>query len=117
MLCNKASVLTNKGGNEMNLIYSALMLHEAKKEINEDNVKKLVQSIGIKVDDAQIKALVTALDGVDIDDAISKSVSTAPVAISPAAVSGESKIEEKAEKEEEKASEEEAAAGLAGLFG
>jgi len=103
----------------MNLIYSALMLHEAKKEINEENVKKIVKSVGIEVDDAQIKALVTALEGVDIEEAISKSVvAAAPVAsAAPAQTSeGGEKAEEKTEEEEE-ASEEEAAAGLAGLFG
>ena len=91
------------------------MLHEAKKEINEENMKKLVESVGIKVDDAQIKALVAALEGVNIEEAISKSVVAAPVASAPAAQPEQKKEEEK-EKEEEK-SEEEAAAGLAGLFG
>jgi large subunit ribosomal protein L12 len=112
----------------MEYIYSALLLHTAGKEINEDNVKKVLDAAGIKADTARIKALTASLDGVNIEEAISKSVA-APVAA--ASSSGESaaepagkekpkkekKEEKKEEEEEEKVSEEEAAAGLGALFG
>ena len=99
----------------MEYIYAALLLHSAKKEINEENVKKVLEAAGVQADDARIKALVAALDGVNIDEAISKAampVAAAPAAPAPAA---EEKKEEKKEDESKKA--EEAAAGLGALFG
>lgn len=92
----------------MEYVYSALLLHSAKQEINEDNMKKILQSIGVKPDEAKIKALVTSLEGVNIDEAIKQAAVTvaAPVEV---------KKEEKKEDEGKKA--EEAAAGLSALFG
>jgi len=98
----------------MNLIYAALLLHSAKKEINEENLRNVVKAIGENVDEAQIKALVTALEGVNIDEAISKAVfSPAPSQQTKQEVKEETK--EKEEKEEKKM--EEAVAGLSSLFG
>ena len=102
----------------MEYVYAALLLHAAGKEINEDNVKKVLEAAGVSVDDAKVKALVASLDGVNIDEAIEKAAmpvaAAAPAA--PAASGGEEKKEEKKE-EDEKKSEEEAAAGLSALFG
>ncbi len=100
----------------MNYIYSALLLHSAKKEINEDNVKKIVAAVE-QPDDAKVKALVAALDGVNIEEVISKAampVAAAPVA--SAAVQQEKKEDKPSEEEQEKKAEE-AAAGLSSLFG
>ncbi len=100
----------------MEYVYAALLLHAAGKEINEDNVKKVLEAAGISVDDARVKALVASLEGVNIDEAISKAA--VPVAAAPAQAPAETKEEKKEEKkEEEKKSEEEAAAGLSALFG
>ncbi|MEM7826964.1 MAG: 50S ribosomal protein P1 [Candidatus Aenigmatarchaeota archaeon] len=99
----------------MNLIYAALLLHSAKKEINEDNLKKIVESIGERVEDAQIKALVSALEGVDIDEAIKKSVMSTASVTPQEQEKKEEKKEEKTEDIEKKA--EEAAEGLSSLFG
>jgi large subunit ribosomal protein L12 len=110
----------------MEYIYSALLLHTAGKEINEDNIKKVLDAAGIEADAARIKALTASLDGVNIEEAISKSV-VAPAA-APAGTAAEAapagkekkekkKEEKKEEEEEEKVSEEEAAAGLGALFG
>lgn len=97
----------------MEFVYAALMLHSAKKEVNEANLKKVADAAGLAADDAKIKALVASLDGVNIDDAIKQSVAfaaapAAAVAAAPAA---------KEEKKDEKKTEEEAAGGLAALFG
>lgn len=100
----------------MNLIYAALLLHSAKKEISEAHVKKVAEAAGVSVEDAQVKALVSALDGVNIEEAITKAAM--PVAMAAAPVAAETKVEkheEKAEDTEKKA--EEAAAGLGSLFG
>ena len=101
----------------MEYVYSALLLHKAGKEINEANVKKVLTAAGVKADEARIKALVAALKGVNIEEAIGKA---APVAAAAAPAAGgapaaEKKKEEK--KEEPEVSEAEAAAGLGSLFG
>ena len=96
----------------MEYVYSALLLHAAGKEINEENVKKVIESAGMKAEEAKIKALVSALQGVDIKEAISKSASIAVAA--PAATE---KKESKKEEKKEEVSNEEAAAGLGALFG
>jgi len=105
----------------MEYIYGAMLLHSAGKEINEENLKKVLTAAGVKVDDARVKALTASLEGVDIEEAI-KSAAAAPVAAAPAAEAekpAEEKKEEKKKKEEEEeqVSEEEAAAGLGALFG
>ncbi len=101
----------------MEYIYAALLLHSAKKEINEDNLKKVLEGAGIQPDDARVKALVAALDGVNIEEAISKAAMpvAAPAAPAQSAAPAAEKKEEKKEDESKKA--EEAAAGLGALFG
>lgn len=99
----------------MEYVYAALMLHSAKKEINEANVKKIVDAAGIKTEEAKVKALIASLEGVNIDEAIKQSVVAAPAAPAQAAAPAAAKKEEK--KEDEAKSEEEAAGGLAALFG
>ena len=96
----------------MEIIYAALLLHKSKTEINATNLKRVLEAAGTKVDDAQIKALVASLDGVDIDKAI-KEASIAPVSTSVK----ESHAEKKEEKKEEKKDDSQAAAGLGALFG
>ncbi len=105
----------------MEYIYAALLLHKAGKEVKEENVKAVLTAAGIAVDDARVKALVAALDGVNIEEAISKAAA-APVAVAaPAAAAGAPaaaaapKAEEK--KEDKKEEEESGMAGLGALFG
>jgi len=92
----------------MEEVYAALLLHSAKQTINEENVMKVLKSIGVTPDQAKIKALVASLEGVNIEEVIKQ----AAVAV---AAPAEEKEEE--EKEEEKPKTEEAAAGLSALFG
>ena len=100
----------------MNYIYGALLLHSAGKEINEENLKKIIDATGEAANEAQIKALVAALDGVNIEEAISKAAM--PVAAAAPAPASEAKEEKKEEKEEDTAKKaEEAAEGLGALFG
>lgn len=101
----------------MNLVYGALLLHSAGKELNEGNLKKVFEATGEKVEDVQVKALVAALDGVNIEEAISKAA-VAPVAAAPAGEVKEKKEEKAEESEAEKEKKAEAAAqGLGALFG
>ncbi|WP_297457935.1 50S ribosomal protein P1 [Thermococcus sp.] len=105
----------------MEYVYAALLLHAAGKEINEENLKKVLEAAGITPDEARIKALVAALEGVNIDEVIEKAAMpvAAPVAVAavPAEAPAEAAQEEEEEEEEEEASEEEALAGLGALFG
>ena len=103
----------------MEYIYSALLLHKAGQEINEKNMEAVLTAAGVKADKGRIKALLAALEGVDIDEAL-KSAAAMPVAAAPAAGAGAAEAapaaeEEKKEEEEEK--EEEFTAGLGSLFG
>ena len=41
----------------MEYIYAAMILHSADKDINEENVKSIIEAAGIEADDARIKAL------------------------------------------------------------
>ena len=97
----------------MELIYSALLLHSAKQKIDENNLTRVLQAAGITPDSAKVKAVVAALESVNIDDAISK-------AAMPTAAPTEAKVEKKEEKTSEEDAQrksEQAVEGLAGLFG
>jgi large subunit ribosomal protein L12 len=98
----------------MEYVYSALLLHSANQEINLDNVKKVLESVGVAPDEAKIKALVASMEGVNIEEAIQQAA--VAVAAPAAAAEGEAKQEEAAEEESGKKAEE-AAAGLSALFG
>jgi large subunit ribosomal protein L12 len=101
----------------MEYVYSAMVLHAAKKPVTEEGITAILKAAGVTADATRVKALTAALDGVDIDKAIATAVA-APVA-APAAGPAEKKEEKKEEKkkEEKGVSEEEAAAGLSALFG
>ena len=103
----------------MEYIYAALLLHKLEKKIDEATVKKVITSTGIKPDEVKIKALVSALGEVDIEDAL-KNAATAVAPAAPAATATESTTETKAEEKKEEKDEkkdEEAMEGLASLFG
>ncbi len=105
----------------MEYIYAAMLLHKAGQQIKEDNVKKVLEAAGVKADDARIKALIAALEGVNIDEAIKKAA-VAPVAAPAPSAGGDAGAEKPAEKKEKPKkddgkSAEQAAAGLGALFG
>ena len=96
-----------------------ITLKDSDKEINEENVSKILEAAGVDVDEARVKALIAALEDVDIEEAMeSSALSAAPVAAAPAAPAADAAPAEEAEEEEdEEEAEEEAAAGLGALFG
>jgi len=104
----------------MEYVYGAMLLHSAGKEVNEENLSKILEAAGISVEDARVKALTASLDGVDIEDVIA-SAAAAPAAAAPAAAPAEEGGAEEAEaaeeEEEEEVSEEEVEEGLGALFG
>ncbi|MEK6844712.1 MAG: 50S ribosomal protein L12 [Nanoarchaeota archaeon] len=96
----------------MEYIYGALLLHKLGKEVNEENVKKVVAAAGEKVDDSKVKSLIASLNGVDID----KELESASLVSASAGVPA-SKSEEKKEEKPKEEKHEAAAEGLSALFG
>ncbi len=104
----------------MEYIYAALLLHNAGKDVNDENVTAVLNAAGVAVKDARVKALVAALEDVDIEAAISKAavapVAAAPAAAAPAAATPAA-VEEEEEEEKKEEEEESGMAGLGALFG
>ena len=101
----------------MEYVYAAMLLHKAGQKVDEGSLKKVLEAAGVKADEAKVKALVAALDGVDIEKVIEEtSIAAGPAPAAPAADAGDKKTEEPKEekKEEDTAS---AAEGLGALFG
>ncbi len=104
-------------------IHAALALYYAGKDINEDNLKRVVEALGMEADEAKIKMIVASLGEINLEETLKSALVAAPVA-APAAAPAEASAEESKEekKEEEKAEEEkeeevDISEGLAGLFG
>ncbi len=119
----------------MEYLYAALVLHNTGEEVSEDNVTEVLEAAGADVDESRIKALVAALEDVDIDDAVEQAA-VAPAGGGAAAGGGgggaaaaeaggeeeeaeadEQEEAEAEEQEEEEEAEEDAAEGLGELFG
>ncbi len=105
----------------MELIYAALTLSEADKEINEENLQDIVDAAGLDVEDSEIAALVAALEDVDIQEAMETAVAggaaPAPSGDDSEDEAEEEEADEEAEEEaDEEADEEEAAEGLGNMF-
>ena len=104
----------------MEYVYAALLLHSAGKDVNEDGIKKVVEASGVAADEVRIKALVAALEGVDIATVLSQAAAV-PVAAAAAApvatpaAKGAAKAEEP--EEDKEAAEESGVEGLGALFG
>jgi large subunit ribosomal protein L12 len=102
----------------MEYVYAAMLLHKADQEITEDNVTSVLEAANIDVDESRVKALVAALEDVDIEESIASAVVSAPAG--GAAPAEASEADEEEEEEEEEASDEEdeeaAAEGLGNLF-
>ena len=104
----------------MEYVYAALLLHSAGKDVNEEGIKKVVEASGVAADDVRIKALVAALEGVDIAKVLSQAAvmpvaAAAAPAAAAAAAKGAAKEEEK--EEDKEAAEESGVEGLGALFG
>jgi large subunit ribosomal protein L12 len=101
----------------MEYVYTALLLHKAGQKLIAKNMEAVLTAAGVKPDKGRIKALLAALEGVDIEDALKGAAMPMAVA-APAAAAAPADApaeEKKEEKEEEK--EEEEVAGLSSLFG
>jgi len=101
----------------MEYIYAALLLHSAKKEINEENLKKVLEAAGVSIDEAKVKSLVESVKNINIDEVLESATLVAAPSQQIQTQKTEEKKEEKKEEEEKKKAEETAVAGLSALFG
>jgi len=115
----------------MEYVYAALLLHETDEEINEDNLTDVLDAGGVDVEESRVKALVAALEDVEIEEAVEQAAAVPAVgggggagAAEPEAEESETEAEEAAEEaaaEEAEAAEEEdedvSGEGLGDLFG
>jgi large subunit ribosomal protein L12 len=102
----------------MEYVYGAMLLHAVGKEVNEENLSKVMTASGAKADEGKVKALVAALDGVNIEEAIKSAAPIGAVgAAAPAAHGAKPEAKKEEKHKDEGKSEEEAASGLAALFG
>ena len=115
----------------MEYVYAAIILHETGEEINEDNLTDVLEAAGADVEDSRVKALVAALEDVDIEEAVEQAAAVpagggggGAGAAEPEAEESEAEAEEAAEEaeaEEAEVAEEEdedvSGEGLGDLFG
>ncbi|HTW55977.1 MAG TPA: 50S ribosomal protein P1 [Thermoplasmata archaeon] len=103
----------------MEYVYGALLLNAAKKPIDEKGLTGVLAAAGIQPDAARTKALLASLEGVNLEELLSKAETfAAPAAAAPPEKKdGKAEKKEEEPKEEKGVSEEEAAEGLSALFG
>jgi len=104
----------------MEYIYAALLIHSSGKVVSEEGINTILDAAGITPDDVRIKALVSALEGVDVDSVLSQaSTASAPVvsAAAPATAAAPAVEEIVEEEKEEEEAEESGMEGLGALFG
>ena len=88
-----------------------MLLHKVGQQVNEENLKKVINATGARVEDSKVKAVVAALEGVNIDEVLKEA------AIQSIAAPAKTEEKPKEEKKDEKKDEAQAAAGLGALFG
>ena len=95
----------------MEYVYAALILHETDEEINEANLTDVLEAAGVDVEESRVKALVAALEDVDVEEAIETAAAVPAGGGGAAAGAAETEEAEEAEEAEEEADEEEADEG------
>ena len=93
----------------MEYVYAALILNETGEEINEENVTGVLDAAGVDVEESRVKALVAALEDVDIEDAI-ETAAAAPAAGAAAGGSADAADADEADESDDEADEAEEAA-------
>ncbi|MGM0604924.1 MAG: 50S ribosomal protein P1 [Halobacteriota archaeon] len=109
----------------MEYVYAALILNETGEELNEDNITAVLDAAGVDVEESRVKALVAALEDVDIEEAIDTAAAVPAAGAAAGGAEAEADDDEEAaadeaadEAEEEDDEEEEASGeGLGSLFG
>ncbi|MEA2046169.1 MAG: 50S ribosomal protein P1 [Euryarchaeota archaeon] len=103
----------------MEYVYAALLIHSSGKDVSEEGIKTILDAAGITPDDVRIKALVSALEGVDVDSVLSQASTVSAPVVPTAAPAAEAApaVEEIVEEEKEEEAEESGMEGLGALFG
>ena len=105
----------------MEYVYAALILNESGEEINEDNLTDVLDAAGVDVEESRVKALVAALEDVDIDEAVDEAAAAPVAAGGAAAPAADAGAEEEAAEEEDAGDDDEedgdGGEGLGELFG
>ena len=92
----------------MEYVYAALILNETGEEINEDNVTGVLEAAGVDVEESRVKALVAALEDVDIEEAI-ETAAAAPAAGASAGGAADADAADEADDDDDDDDESEAA--------
>ena len=95
----------------MEYVYAALILHETGEELNEDNLTNVLDAAGADVEDSRVKALVAALEDVDIEEVVEQPAAVPAGGGGGGAAAAEEDETEAEEAEAEDVAEEEAAEG------
>ncbi|MCL4391629.1 MAG: 50S ribosomal protein P1 [Candidatus Parvarchaeota archaeon] len=101
----------------MEYVYAAMLLNSLGKDITEESLKNVVSAAGVQPDDAQIKVVVSALKGVDINKIIEDAQNAQMAQAQAPATQGAKEAKKEEPHKDEAKSAEEAAAGLSSLFG
>ena len=114
----------------MEYVYAALILHETDEEISEDNLTGVLEAAGVDVEQSRVKALVAALEDVDVEEAIETAAAVPAAGGSSAGGSAEAadeaeeadadeadEAEEADAEEEDEDDDEDGGEGLGELFG
>ena len=107
----------------MEYVYAALILNETGEEINEDNITGVLEAAGVDVEESRVKALVAALEDVDIEDAIETAAAAPAAGAAAGSADADADEADEADEAEEAADEaeedddEDGGEGLGELFG
>ena len=83
----------------MEYVYAALILNETGEALTEDNITGVLEAAGVDVEESRVKALVAALEDVDIEEAI-ETAAAAPAAGAAAGAGGAAEADEEEAEEE-----------------
>ncbi|MCF2208135.1 50S ribosomal protein P1 [Halobacterium salinarum] len=97
----------------MEYVYAALILNEADEELTEDNITGVLEAAGVDVEESRAKALVAALEDVDIEEAVEEAAA-APAAAPAASGSDDEAAADDGDDDEEADADEVAEAEDAG---
>ncbi|WP_232688627.1 50S ribosomal protein P1 [Halobacterium zhouii] len=92
----------------MEYVYAALILNESGEEINEENITGVLEAAGVDVEESRVKALVAALEDVDIEEAVEEAAAAPAAPAAGAAGGAEESTESEDEESEDEESEDEA---------
>ena len=96
----------------MEYVYAALVLHESGEELNEENITNVLEAAGVDVEESRVKALVAALEDVDIEEAIETAA-----AVPAGGAGGAGGAAAEAEGDDEGDDEDDGGEGLGAMFG